>query len=271
MRGFVRATRVWAVLLLSLVVFAGYASAELPRVASVSELPTVRTHERSVIPFRVELAPNEDVVFEAISDNEGVLKVIGPARVLADQSIGFVRVESFEAGQTEITLGDQSFDVAVTARTAGGRLEARRPRIVSPVTGAALWGETAVSVEVFDDLGRLSEAGDEVSLRLPDGTSLRPISASPLNQGPHRRFTFEIDPSSWSAEPYISATLVAEVNGVAGIPKQSQPVYVGVYEPAAIDFLIDQEAEADPDVRRPSRAGGKRPLPVDRDANASAG
>ncbi|MEM1446202.1 MAG: DUF1800 family protein [Planctomycetota bacterium] len=237
-------------------------------VSPYAESLQVWSHQRNVIPFRIEAAPTDDLVIEAESDNPEALNVLGPARVLPGHTIGFVRVETNQPGVATLTIGDRAIDVQVAASASASLLEARRPRIVTPVSGAAVWDGFSVSVEVFDEFGQLSEAGEEITLILPDGSELQSVSASRLDRGPHRRFSFEVE--AGKLEPG-SQMLVAEVRGVPGIPSRSLPVHVGVYDRASVEFLVDREAEAEPKQARPRRAGGQRPLPVVEDQAASGG
>ncbi|MEM7576660.1 MAG: DUF1800 family protein [Planctomycetota bacterium] len=251
----------------------------IPVIPALAAEPTISPYadttqawraDRRMIPFQIDPAPQTDRTFAVASDTPSVVRVLTPARVLAGEPIGFVRIETFDPGQAQLKIGESEFRVSVIDSEAGYLREARRPRIVSPVTGAAVWGDFSVAVEVFDEFGSLSdsEVENKVFLRLPGGKVLKPTATSSVTEGPHRRFTFAIRTGDL---PEGSQTLIAEVQGVPSIPKQSHPIHVGVYDRASLDFLIDREAESNLDTPRPNRAGGDRELPVTDDESASGG
>ena len=221
--------------------------------------------DRRVIAFELNRPADQDLTLETTSDDPEKLTVLRPAQVLQGQRLGFLRIETHAAGTVQLRVADASLSIEIKPSTAGWLQQQRRPKIISPASGAAVWGTIALAVEVFDDLDRLGDTQGAVQLILPDGRALPAVSVTPKSDGPHRRFVFHLDTDALPSGPI---TLTAQLDHKTNDPATSAPFFLHIVRPDQIQ-LTTREAEAHTHDPRPrihgrqpklkSRAGGTDP------------
>ncbi len=188
----------------------------------------------------------------ADGDDGVVLSIVRPAEILAGQTIGFVRVRGHKAGTATLTVGGGAkITVQVGARFDDAyRREQAMPKIVSPVSGAVVWGEVYVGVEMFDDPLRWGDGdsnGDEtrdVRLNAPTGVVVRRLDDESHVRGPHRYATFAIDVRGCDAG---AIELVPVLKSVAGdVMGDAVTLHVLEESMATGESLMVGEAEIQP-------------------------
>ena len=109
-----------------------------------------------VVPFRLAQASVTDQTLAANVADASMIEVLRPPVVLAGETTGFLRVRGLRVGNTRLTIhGDATVELATRTDPAAAVFssidaESGRPRIVSPMPDAVVWGLFAVGVEVFD-------------------------------------------------------------------------------------------------------------------------
>ena len=187
-----------------------------------------------VIPFQLAPAASADLTIPAASSAYGVLEILNPPAVLAGQSTGFLRVRGLLPGLTRLVVqGGAAIDLEIKPDPAGAA-EARvdpesgRPRIISPSAHAAVWGEFAVGVEVFDRFarpagpdGQGAANGTRVQLRLPDGRLLDPVAQTGPELGPERHCQFNVPAAELPPGP-ARLVAVASPAGFTDLDRRSE-------------------------------------------------
>ncbi len=280
-----------------------------------------------VVAFRVKEVGEADRRIDASVSGEGV-KIVRRAEVLAGREVGFVRVwvapaasGGMKEGEVRLRVGEAEVVCDVRTSPLAGRMRETRPVIVTPVSGAAVWGKIAVGVELLEDpmqlLGEAAVTGRRVALsseelekarkraekkggkkaagavskdrweetsraslrgvvlRVGEGGDARefePMEVSSLDEGPVRRFVFEVD-----ADAYKDATLRMEavVKGGGGEVDaemgKSEAVWLTRVE-ASKDRLMQGEAEGQVKVKVPEEVFNKEyKMPTGEDPSASGG
>ncbi len=109
-----------------------------------------------VVPFRLAQAAANDQTLAANVADASMVEILRPPVVLAGETTGFLRVRGLRVGKTRLTIhGDATLELETKTDPTAAVFssidaESGRPRIVSPVPDAAVWGLFAVGVEVFD-------------------------------------------------------------------------------------------------------------------------
>ena len=212
-----------------------------------------------VLPFRVAQAPGSDDTVSVSVADPAALEILRPPTVLAGETTGFLRVRALRPGKTRLVLhGDAALELDLRPDPAGAIFalidaESGRPRIVSPVPEAAVWGSFAVGVEVFDanfhatlppdaparpagsaaalaatpppsptapPAAVVARGGLRVQLRLPGGRLLDPTSATGPELGPQRQFLFNVRAEDFppGALPMVA---VASPDGPSFVDRQA--------------------------------------------------
>ncbi len=245
----------------------------------------------AVIPLRVTQAAAADQTYALNTSELGVLEIVRPPTVLAGETQGYLRVRALRPGHVRLgLLGDATLDVEVRPDPVGAAFaqvdaESPRPRIVSPVPDAVVWGTLAVGVDVFD-ASASPAAEPKVQLCLPNGQTLDPVAHTGPEAGPARHYQFQVAADDLPVGP---AKLVAvsspagftDVDRLARKPGallESKPLVVRVQRPSK-DALLSGDC-ADPAIigttkelyapAHPSRFGTRAPV-VGNDPAASGG
>ena len=268
----------------------------------------------AVLPFRVSQASDADDTFHASVADTSLVEITRDPALLAGETTGYLRVRALRPGHTRLTLrGSAAIDLEIKADPAAAAfaqidVESDRPRIVSPMADAVVWGQFAVGVEVFDaaplppdpsvaqvsnppapaaPAGTVTSGGSSsVRLRLPNGQMLDPVAITGTEMGPVRHYQFNVPAD---ALPAGSLPLVAVSTPVGfsdvdrragrGVSLESQPLVLRNLRNPRPDSVYAGECES-PDIMgptknlyapaRPPRFGTQQPN-VDKDAAASGG
>ncbi len=151
----------------------------------------------AVIPLRADHAAVADETFPVAVSDAGVVEILRPPQVLSGETTGFMRVRALRPGHLRLLVhGEAALDIQVKNDPAGAAFarvdaESPRPRIVSPVPSAVVWGAVSVGVDVFDATP-MPDAEPKVQLRLPGGRLLDPVSHTTAEQGPARHYQFDL-------------------------------------------------------------------------------
>ena len=188
----------------------------------------------AVIPFQLAPVASMDSVIPAASTAYGVLEILNPPTVLAGQSTGFLRVRGLLPGLTRLVVqGGAAIDLEIKPDPAGAAAarvdpESGRPRIISPSAHAAVWGEFAVGVEVYDRFarpagpdGQGAANGTRVQLRLPDGRLLDPVTQTGPELGPERHCQFNVPAAELPPGP-ARLVAVASPAGFTDLDRRSE-------------------------------------------------
>ncbi len=266
----------------------------------------------AVLPFRSARACAEDGTLPASMFDPSVAEIIRPPTLLAGETTGYLRVRALRPGRTRLILqGNAAIDLEVKpdpAEAAFAEIDAEssRPRIVSPMPDAAVWGQFSVGVEVFDavELPAIPPApqaadspapspaaggiidGPTVRLRLPNGRLLDPVSHTGPEYGPIRHYQFDVPASELPAGP-LRLVAVSAPEGFTEVDRragrggslESQPLVLRNVRNLRTDAVWSGECE-DPALTgptkdlyapaRPPRYGTRQPDAA-KDAAASGG
>ena len=200
----------------------------------------------AIIPLRADRAAQADETFPIAISDPGVIEILQPPRVLSGESTGFLRVCALHPGHLRLLVhGEAALEIQVKNDPAGAAFaqvdaESPRPRIVSPVAQAFVWGRFSVGVEVFD--ANPAGADPKVQLRLPNGRLLDPITHTTPEQGPARHYQFDVSADDL---PSGAARLVA-VSSPAGFSdvERMAKALGSRYESEAVDFNVIQPRTA---------------------------
>ena len=262
------------------------------KLAFCSTRAVLWTERTAVIPLRVNQACDTDQTYALNVSEPGILEILRPATVLRGETQGYLRVRALHAGRFRLTLPDATaLDVEVRADPVAAAFaqvdaESPRPRLVSPVPDAVVWGQFAVGVDVFADTDGTANAEPKVQLRLPNGHLLDPVTHTTPETGPTLHYQFDVAADDLPAGP---AKLVAlssparftDVDRLARKPGsllESEPLILHVQRPRD-DALVAGNC-ADPAIlgptknvyapARPPRFGIRQPN-VTRDPAAASG
>ena len=250
------------------------------------------TDRTAVIPLHVNGACDTDQTYPLNVSEPGVLEVLRPATVLRGETQGYLRIRALHAGRVRLTFPDATaLDVEVRADPVAAAfaqvdVECPRPRLVSPVPDAVVWGQFAVGVDVFADTDGIADAEPKVQLRLPGGRVLDPVAHTTPETGSTLHYQFDVSADDL---PTGAAKLVAisspagftDVDRLARKPGsllESEPLILRVQRPRD-DALVAGNC-ADPAIlgptkdlyapARPPRLGTHQPT-VTRDPAGTSG
>ena len=213
-----------------------------------------------VIAFDVDEPSAADAQLDWHVDQVSTLEVVKAPEVLAGASIGYLRVRGVAPGEVELDVAGSRIRIEVVEDDRAFSLSSPA-RIVSPASGAVVWGTFGVGVEMFDPEGDLT-----LRLRTHRGQVLSPVAERGASEGPWRTAFFEVDASGW---PDGTARLTPVGLRTNGTSTDGQPVMLTVAHPAP-GTLHEGEAETAYDVARPERFRDDR-RSVGRDREASGG
>jgi uncharacterized protein (DUF1800 family) len=247
--------------------------------SSEIEMPLDAARPVRVIPVRLAASAAADGVVPITSDNPGVVSLSGTseesgAKVLAGQTIGYALVRVVGVGEARLRCGDaggagREVKIRVVEGKSGDDAGAFgvEPRLLSPVSGAGVWGKVSVSVATWR-----SPSEDKPSLRLrvgsdSDAASIEPAWLSTPDKGPLMLASFEVD---FGARSPGTCTLWAERTIAGARTVMSRPVVVHIVAPDPA-LLKAGECETDYKVLLPDQFGPPKMVRVSKDATASGG
>jgi uncharacterized protein (DUF1800 family) len=281
-------------------------SAQAAPTAADVRFPTAKTvlwlGHTQVIPLRLKTATEAATTFPTAVADPALVEIVRAPVFLPGEQMAYVRVRALRSGQTRLQIfGGPTLELDIRpdpaqAVDAAIDQESRQPEIISPMPGAAVWGEFNVGVSLFDDAtvapGNSAPTAEtaaalpgadgarKVQLRLPDGRLLDPINVTALSFGPERQYQFTV-PAGLPAGP-VSLVAVASPNPAAdplappAKPLESSPLTVQVTTPSPQNLWAGECESADVlgDTKylyapaRPANLGIEQPL-VGKDPNAS--
>lgn len=237
------------------------------QVSFFSDRTTLWVGQTAVVPVRVAGGFSGEI--PASIEPAQVGAVLGPARVLAGQTLGFVRVRISGAGSGVLKVGDAMLAFEARKPALEAELFDRQPVLVGPAQFAAVWGKVAVGVQVLVDhasgaTGPVAKAQPKVELKLTSGRSLGMAEAVAVESAPLRHFVFLLDADALPPGP---AELIAAVTDADGSVRTSEPLTLSIVQPVKKAGGFCHETIDGP---RTKRAGNGRVLIV-RDPTASSG
>jgi uncharacterized protein (DUF1800 family) len=184
-----------------------------------------------IICFQVAQPVAEDRYYSFQVD-EKIVHLLIPPRVLKGETIGYLRVQGLVEGKTVVGIEGAKLDVEVVKDEATSAMAELNPQIVTPASGATVWGEFAVGMEQLT-------MGDPAvlpvpSLLLPNGKSVEGHVVPDQRPSPYARWAFTVKAGDLAAG---SNKLVAVQQDASGRAIQSNAIYVNVITPAAGNLL----------------------------------
>ncbi|MCZ6835752.1 MAG: DUF1800 family protein [Planctomycetota bacterium] len=216
-----------------------------------------------VIAFGVVDPASHDRTLECSVSDPQIVTILREPEVLADRSIGYVRVKGLAPGTIDLKIGTQSIELEVVPPRAGTISRSQEPRIIGPVSGASVWDTISIGVET-GCYGIQHQPA--IQLELPDGSRLDPVEDSGDSRPPNRQLRFELDLTDHESGILVVTPIAVMTDGHE---RPGQAVRLQVVHPSP-DQLIEGEAEAIQDVERPQRFRDDR-RHIGRDRKASGG
>jgi len=209
-------------------------------------------NETQVIPVQVSVVPGEKRVLSTTITPPESAEILQPATVLKGETIGFLRLRGLRAGKAELEVDGQKMPLQITPNTAALAL-APKPEIVSPPTGACLYGTITAGVEI--NLPGPGTVIADPKLLLPDGRELTARAQTLTAPGSARLFAFDLNADDLPPGPLVLQAFATDADGrrIMG-----EPVTVNVIrtDPSAMVTGLCAERLNDP---RPARFGEKPP------------
>jgi uncharacterized protein (DUF1800 family) len=138
------------------------------------------THTLPVTLLASSFAPQE---FPTSSEDEAVISIKEPARVLARQTVGFYRIMALKPGRSRVNVAGQ--DVLIEAVPAP--VDPRCPlAIAGPAPDSCVWGKFLIAVDA-------PPGGEVPELTLPDGREMKPSEDPVVLSREAARFIYEVD------------------------------------------------------------------------------
>jgi uncharacterized protein (DUF1800 family) len=209
-----------------------------------------------IIYFQVAQPAVEDRYYSFQVDEKAIHLLI-PPRILKGEKIGYLRVEPLTSGKSRIGVEDAHLDVDIVQDTT--TIAGILPRIVTPASGANVWGEFAVGVEQLS----LADPADLPipTLRLPSGKEIAGHVVPDQKPGPHARWAFTVNADELAPG---GNELVAVVKDSAGREVRSNSIYVDAIRPTA-DAMQAGACQDSLDTDRTANDGGAPPKAVNDD------
>ncbi len=211
-----------------------------------------------IICFQLSQPATEDRYYPFEVD-EKIVHLLIPPRVLKGETIGYLRVQPLAEGKTRIGVADAKIDVEIMRDPAAHNVAELSPQIVSPASGAYVWGQFAVGVEQMT-------LGDPTTLPaptllLPNGKEITGHAVPDQKPSPHARWTYTVNADDLGPG---SNSIVAMVQDDSGHVVTSDPLDVVTVKPDASALVAGSCQQADAH-DRPANAGGNGPAPVNDD------
>jgi hypothetical protein len=220
--------------------------------------------ESRVIHFAVAPDPDRDRTLAAVVSDPDVLEIIRPPIVLRSRGLGAVRVRGRRPGTTDLTVGDGVLRVRVVEPRVVDLDALDAPRIVGPVTGAAVWGRVAVGIEMRVRPGRPLR---QVMVYVGDWMALVPQEDTGTTHLPYRQLRCTLDTASL---PEGVHALQAVATDAHGREHEGPPVHIRVVRPSD-DRIRAGEAEWRYEIEGAAPFRGDGNIAVERDPEASGG
>ena len=209
-------------------------------------------NETQVIPFKVAATAGERRILKTEITPQGSAEILQPATVLKGETTGFLRLRAIKSGKAELQVEGTKLALQISPNRSANAL-VPKPEIVTPPTGACIYGTIAVGIEI-----NLPSPGTVISdpkLILPGGRELTPRTQTLSQPGSARLFAFDLNADELPPGPL---TLQACATDEAGARVTGDPVTVNVIrpDPSLMVSGLCSERINDP---RPERFGEKLP------------
>lgn len=208
--------------------------------------------QTQVVPVKLSGPAAEKMVLPTVVSPAGTADVVEFATILPGENTGFLRLRGLKAGKATLQVGDRSLKIDIVSKPAGTAGGAR-PSIISPPSGACLYGTVTAGVELnaADPRAQISEP----RLVLPDGRELAPRARTISSPGATLLYAFDINADELPAGP---AALQTYVKDEQGRRTMGDPVAVTVIcpDPSKMISGLCVDRINDP---RPARFGEKLP------------
>lgn len=170
----------------------------------------LRVGESQVISFSLESAAEAEVTYPIQIDPPSRVQVLQSPLALAGQKHGYFRVKALEPGSSTVQV--KGARLRVVAEKGSGRLvPGEIPKLVSPVSGSAVWGRVAVGVEwVPPDQGSTPV---RLQLKSSDGYMVEPDPKQRQVLGLGQRDVFLIDVDKWTRPVQTWRPIVVDRSG----------------------------------------------------------
>lgn len=215
-------------------------------------------HETQVIPVKVAVAPDEKRVLKTVVIPPEAAEILQPATVLKGETTGFLRLRGLRPGKAHLQVEGKVLPLQITPNPLAEPL-APRPEIVSPPTGACLYGTITVGVEI-----NLPAPGNSLSapaLLLPGGRELAPRAQTVNGPGSARLYAFDFNADDLPTGPLSLQAFASDATGARVV---GEPVVVSVIRPDPSSMVSGLCAERVNDPR-PARFGEKLPAVSSKD------
>ena len=243
----------WARILLIFPVSGWLAAAPAGEPAFFSSEARLWLHETQVIPVQVSAAPREKRVLPTTLHPPEAGEILQSATILKGETTGFLRIRAKKAGRAKLEVEGNKLALQI-APNPGAAALSPEPEIISPPSGACLYGTVTAGVEMNQPSSE--EALSEPRLLLPDGRELVPRAQTLTAPGSARLYVFDLDADELPAGPL---TLQASAKDSLGRRVMGEPVLVNVIRPDPSSMVAGACADRINDPR-PERFGEKLPI-----------
>jgi uncharacterized protein (DUF1800 family) len=164
--------------------------------------------------------------------DEKLVHLLIPPRILKGEKIGYLRVEALDAGKTQIGVEGARLDIEIVPDAATQTMAELKPQIVTPASGADVWGEFAVGVEQLS-LGDPTQLPTP-ALRLSNGKEITGHAVPDQKPSPHARWVFTVNSDDLAPGPN---KLTAFQKDATGKEIEGNSIYVNAIKPDAAGML----------------------------------
>jgi Protein of unknown function (DUF1800)/Ca-dependent carbohydrate-binding module xylan-binding len=184
-----------------------------------------------IICFQVAQPAVQDRYYSFQVD-EKLVHLLIPPRILKGEKMGYLRVQAQAEGKTRIGIENAKLDVEIVKDGATQTIAELNPQIVTPASGANVWGEFAVGVE---QLG-LADAAQLPApvLLLPNGKEVAGHAVPDQKPSPHARWAFTVNASDLAPG---SNKLIAVQKDETGREIRSNAIYVDAITPTPATMM----------------------------------
>ncbi len=209
-------------------------------------------NETQVIPLKISTAGGERRILKTEISPQGAADVVQPATFLKGETTGFLRLRGLKAGKAELQVDGLKLALKISPNRSAADL-VPRPDIVTPPTGACLYGTVTIGVEI--NLPSPDTAISDPKLMLPGGQELAARAQTLTQPGSARLFAFDLNADELPPGPL---TLQAWSTDGTGARVTGDPVTLNVIrpDPSLMVSGLCSERINDP---RPERFGEKPP------------
>lgn len=154
-------------------------------------------NESQVLAFSA--APGkEKQVWETRVEPANAVEILQPATQLENQKTGFLRLRALQPGKATLQVGRQSLPLQLTADSVR-RESWETPEIITPRTGAMLYGTVTVGVQF--QIADAKRPAPEVTLRVGETAVFKPRAQTLPPESMDRIYAFDLDADQFPPGP----------------------------------------------------------------------